>query len=40
MNDFLIFLIGLILIFIQIGRAWQSHRDYYDLKKEIKRTQR
>lgn len=40
MNDFLIFIILLGLAFVQVGRAWKAHRDYYDLKKEITRTQR
>lgn len=40
MNDFLIFIILLALTFVQAGRAWKAHRDYYKLKKEITRTQR
>lgn len=37
MNDFLIFIILLVLTFVQVGRAWKAHRDYYDLKREINR---
>ena len=40
MNDYLIFIALLILAFIQIYRAIEAHREYYDLKREIERTRK
>lgn len=38
MNDYLIFIILLIVTFFQIFRAIEAHMEYYDLKREIERT--
>ena len=40
MNDYLIFILLLILTFFQIFRAIEAHREYYDLKREIEKRRR
>ena len=38
MNDLIIFIMLLILTFLQIYRAIEAHAEYYELKKEIEQS--